>query len=90
MLQTVRIIIKGKVQAVFFRQSTKEKAIGLNITGHVKNLPDGTVEIIATANEEQLQELLQWCNHGPPRAVVTDIISTPVPLQPFNNFIIIR
>lgn len=90
MLQTIRIVIKGKVQGVFFRQSAKEKAIELNVHGNVKNLPDGTVEIIATASEKQLQELTQWCNHGPPRAVVTDIISTPLPLQPFSNFIIIR
>jgi acylphosphatase len=90
MLQTIRLVVKGKVQGVFYRQSAKEKAVELGITGNVKNLPDGNVEIIATGSTEQLLQLTQWCNHGPPKAVVTEIVSTPLSLQPFNNFIIIR
>ncbi len=90
MLQTVRLIVKGKVQGVYYRQSTKETAIAFGINGTVKNLPDGNVEIVATGTAEQLEQLTQWCNQGPPRAVVTEIVSTPLPLQPFINFIIIR
>ena len=90
MLQTIRINVQGKVQGVFFRQSTREKAIELGITGTVKNLKDGSVEVIATGTNEQLQVLTQWCNHGPSRAVVININSTPLPLQSFENFIIIR
>ncbi len=90
MLQTIRLIVKGKVQGVFYRQSTKEKANAFGINGTVKNLADGNVEILATGNAEQLQQFTQWCNQGPPRAVVTEIVSTPLPLQPFTNFIIIR
>ena len=62
----------------------------LGITRTVKNLKNGNVEIIATGTAEQLEQLTQWCNHGPPHAVVNNIKSTPLPLQPFNNFIIIR
>ena len=87
---TIRLIVEGKVQGVFYRQSTREKAAELGVTGTVKNLPDGTVEIIATGTPDQLEQLTQWCNHGPPRAVVTKVSSTPLPLQPFRNFIIIR
>lgn len=90
MLQTIQIVASGKVQGVFYRQSTKEKAIESGISGTVKNLTDGNVEIVATGTEEQLKQFTQWCNHGPPRAVVTGIISTPLPLQQFDNFIIIR
>jgi len=90
MPETVKLIVEGKVQGVFYRQSTREKAVALGLTGTVKNLPDGHVEIIATGTAEQLQQLKQWCNLGPPRAVVTKVSSTPLPLQPFKNFLIIR
>lgn len=90
MLVTIRLIVEGKVQGVFYRQSTREKAISIGIKGTVKNLSDGNVEIIATGTAEQLEQLIQWCNQGPPRAVVTKVSSTPLPLQPFTDFIIIR
>ena len=90
MAETIRLIIGGKVQGVFFRQSAKEKAVHLGITGTVRNLQDGSVEIIATGTPEQLEQLTQWCNHGPPKAVVTNIKSTPLPLQPFQNFTVTR
>ncbi len=83
-------MVEGKVQGVFYRQSTREKAIALGITGTVKNLPDGNVEVIATGTQEQLKQLAHWCNQGPPRAVVTKVNSTTLPLQSFKNFIIIR
>jgi acylphosphatase len=90
MAETVCLIIEGKVQGVFFRKSTRAKAIELGVTGTVRNLNNGSVEVIATGSTEQLRQLTQWCNHGPPGAVVTNIKSTPLPLQPFDNFIVIR
>ena len=90
MLQTISVIVKGKVQGVFYRQSTKEKARELDITGTVKNLPDGSVEITATATTEQLEKLCAWCRQGPTRAFVTDLIITPLSLQSFNDFSITR
>lgn len=90
MLITIRIIIQGKVQGVFYRQSAREKAISLGITGTACNLPDETVEIIATGNNEQLEQFIKWCGTGPSRAIVTNIESTPLPLQTFENFSIIR
>lgn len=90
MQQTICIIVKGKVQGVFYRQSTREKARALNITGSVKNLPDDTVEIIATGTSDQLRQLTQWCRQGPPRAVVTDVNITPLSLQSFTDFSILR
>lgn len=90
MLSTISIIVKGKVQGVFFRQSTREKAIELGLSGEVKNEEDGSVSIIATGYEEQLQVLIEWCKNGPPKAIVTSVYTKPLPLQHFNNFIIIR
>ena len=89
-MQSICIIVKGKVQGVFYRQSTLEKARKLNITGTVKNLRDDTVEIIATGTPEQLQRFTEWCRHGPPRAMVTDLMITPLSLQSFTDFSIIR
>ena len=90
MAETIRLIVEGKVQGVFYRQSAKEKADKLGITGTVRNLKNGDVEIIATGAAGQLEQLIQWCNQGPPRAVVTNITSTPLTLQTFHNFIILR
>jgi acylphosphatase len=90
MLQTISIIIKGKVQGVFYRQSAKEKAAELGIAGHVCNLSDGTVKVIATGKKEQLDKLISWCRQGPPRAKVTDVICCEESLQSFHDFRIVR
>ena len=90
MQQTICIIVKGKVQGVFYRQSTREKAKELRITGSVKNLHDDTVEIIATGTPAQLNQLTEWCRQGPPRAIVTDLNISPLTLQSFTDFSIIR
>ena len=90
MLQTISVIVKGNVQGVYYRQSTREQARIFQITGTVKNLQDGTVEIIATGTAEQLEQFTNWCRQGPPRAFVTDLIITPLSLQSFNDFSIIR
>jgi len=90
MLQSLRIIIKGEVQGVFYRQSAKEIATGYGIKGIVKNLSNGDVEIIATGTEDQLQRLVAWCRQGPPRAHVLDVITETIPVQQFENFSIKR
>jgi acylphosphatase len=90
MLLTYSIIVSGKVQGVFYRQSTKEKAISLNITGSVMNKKNGDVEIVATGLKEKLDELIDWCHQGPPKAVVKNVIVKELPLQSFERFIIQR
>lgn len=90
MQETISITITGKVQGVFFRQGTREKAISLGITGFVQNKPDRSVFIMATGNREQLEALLTWCHEGPPRAHVTSVRSAPVTMQPFDGFHIKR
>jgi acylphosphatase len=90
MLQTISITVTGKVQGVFFRQSTREQALRLRISGTVKNCPDGSVLIIATGSAEQLALLSGWCRTGPPRARVTNIITRELPLQKLSGFVIER
>ena len=90
MLQTYSILVIGKVQGVFYRQSTQEKAQALGITGIVKNLPDGNVQIMATGTTDQLNELVSWCKQGPPRAVVTSVQVEKLTAQTYSNFSIQR
>ena len=90
MLQTISITVSGMVQGVFYRQSTKEKALALGISGIVENLPDGNVHIIATGTADQLDQLVQWCRQGPPRAKVTAVNVEPVAQQVFMGFVIQR
>lgn len=90
LLKTISIIIKGKVQGVYFRQSTKDIAEQLHITGEVANQKDGSVIIRATGTNDQLQQLISWCNDGPSGATVAEVLVKEIPLQAFETFRIVR
>ena len=72
-IKRVEIIVTGIVQGVFFRTSTRDYAKKLNLVGTVRNLRDGTVEIIAEGNEEKLFTLIGYAKRGPPSAKVYNI-----------------
>lgn len=74
MLQ-MTLIIKGKVQRVGFRYSVVDFVITskLPIVGHVRNMPDGTVHVLAQGDIESLKELHRFCTKGPPRAEVREV-----------------
>jgi acylphosphatase len=78
--ERVSIIVQGRVQGVFYRARTKEKAIELGLNGWVRNRIDGTVEIVAEGNKEDLESLVDWSQHGPKHAHVTKV---DVKWQPF-------
>jgi acylphosphatase len=90
MLQTYSIKVTGKVQGVYYRQSTKEKATALGLTGYVKNLPDGSVQIMASGNTDQLLQLVLWCRQGPARAIVEEVQVETLPPTLFMGFRIER
>lgn len=90
MLKTVTIRVSGKVQGVWYRQSTREKARELGITGVVRNRPDGTVWITATGTDNQLEDLITWCRSGPPKARVMQVETSPETLQEFESFEILH
>lgn len=90
MLKTFLIIIKGKVQGVYFRESAKQKAIALDLTGTTENLPNGNVQIFVTGNEAAINELIKWCHKGPPDANVSEVIPEQIPLQHFKTFAVKR
>ena len=88
--ETILIIVKGNVQGVFYRQSTREKAIELGITGKVSNMEDGSVHIVATGSKENLERLTDWCRVGPPKARVSNLDIKKLELQQFDRFAIAR
>jgi len=71
--KAVRVTISGKVQGVFFRAHTAEKAKALGITGYVKNLPDGRVEAVAIGTDSQIEQFLDYCQKGSPSSRVDDL-----------------
>ena len=73
MEKQVVLKIYGRVQGVFFRDSTRQKAAELNLVGWVKNEPEGTIKIVAKGKEEKLKELIKWCYNGPRLAQVEKV-----------------
>ncbi len=70
MLKAAHVYIYGHVQGVCFRATARVKAVTLGLTGYVRNLPDGSVELEAEGEEQALRELISWCHQGPPAARV--------------------
>ncbi|HEY3646021.1 MAG TPA: acylphosphatase [Gammaproteobacteria bacterium] len=68
-----RCLVSGKVQGVFYRASTAERARALGLTGYAKNLADGRVEVLACGDEEKVEELIDWLWQGPPAAKVEGV-----------------
>lgn len=73
MVASRRFFVSGKVQGVWFRESTRRQAVRLGIDGHAINLSDGRVEVIAKGDNEAMAELERWLAEGPPLAVVDQV-----------------
>jgi len=69
----VHVVISGRVQGVWFRASTKQKAEQFNIFGWVKNTFDGKVEAVFEGEEKNIDKMIQWCHEGPNLSKVTDV-----------------
>ena len=65
-----RLFISGRVQGVWFRESCREQAVALGVTGWVRNLSDGRVEVVLEGPEAAVDRVVQWCHDGPSRAHV--------------------
>ncbi len=90
MVKHVSISVNGKVQGVFFRASTKEKANAIGIAGFVRNEFDGSVYIEAEGNETQLNEFISWCNQGPRLANIESCLVKEGNVVGFTEFVIQR
>ena len=82
----VHIVVHGRVQGVFFRAGTQKAAEGLGLAGWVKNCPDGSVEIHAEGNKEELEELVAWCRKGPPLASVSNMDLNWIEAEGLSSF----
>ncbi|MBU6198225.1 MAG: acylphosphatase [Xanthomonadaceae bacterium] len=82
----VKFIVRGRVQGVFFRASTRNQAQRLGLTGYAKNLPDGSVEVLACGAAVALDELERWLHAGPPAARVDAVIRGNTDVAPPASF----
>lgn len=89
-MRTVQLLVKGRVQGVFYRATAKEKAEELGIKGWVRNTAEGYVEILANGTEEQLKKFIDWCYEGPPKAEVDEVLIQSSEDQVKTGFHIVR
>jgi len=72
-MRCAKFLVRGRVQGVFFRASTRTQAQALGLHGYAKNLADGSVEVLACGTEDALNRLQSWLGQGPPAARVDDV-----------------
>lgn len=89
--QGCHLVIRGRVQGVFFRQSAKEHADRLRLTGWIRNLPSGDVEALIEGDSNQVRDFISWCHRGPEHAEVASVDESLAPATgTFSNFSVIR
>lgn len=85
-MASVRFLVSGVVQGVFFRASTERRARELGLTGYARNLADGRVEVVASGTAQALAELQNWLHQGPPSARVEAVERSELPAQEHAGF----
>jgi len=87
MKTNVHVIITGRVQGVWFRANTRQKAEQLGVTGWIRNTRDGCVEAIFEGEENDVKEMVEWCHRGPPLAKIDNVeIRNQNPTNGFDSF----
>jgi acylphosphatase len=77
----LRVIVRGRVQGVFFRMTCAREARAQGVSGSVRNLPDGSVEAVLEGSGPAVQAMVEWCRQGPPGAHVDSVdVSAEPPL----------
>jgi acylphosphatase len=84
----VRVIVRGKVQGVYFRDSTRRQAQALGVSGWVRNLPDRSVEAVIEGEAGSVEAMLAWLHAGPPMAAVTTVESVEEEVRGEQGFVI--
>jgi acylphosphatase len=72
-----RVLVSGRVQGVFFRDTCRRIAVEHGVTGWVRNLPDGRVEAVFEGPDDEVRRLVDWAHHGPRLAVVDAVKVEP-------------
>lgn len=86
-MKNVRAYISGRVQGVWFRASTLEKALEYGVNGTVRNLVDGRVELVVSGEDERVDRLLRWAETGPPMSAVDRVEREDLPpTEEFTDF----
>ena len=83
-----RVLVSGRVQGVFFRDSCRQEAQHHAVAGSADNLPDGRVEVILEGEAAAVEAMIEWCRSGPRHADVDDlevIEETPEGIQGFRT-----
>ena len=89
-METIHLLITGKAQGVFFRQTAARMAHTLGITGWIKNTKDAKVEAVITGYKDDVKRFITWCQAGPDEANVEDVVVSKQPDAIFNTFEVIR
>lgn len=89
-MKHLKIKVTGKVQGVWFRVNTKDKADELGLSGYVKNEPDGSVFIEVSGEDEPVEHFLKWVKKGPELARVDDLIVEDNDKEYYDGFVIKR
>ncbi|OAX61992.1 acylphosphatase [Xanthomonas graminis] len=87
-MAAARFLVAGRVQGVYFRASTRERALALGLDGRARNLADGRVEVVAAGEAAALEALAEWLQHGPPAARVEQVLRVPWPAPVAAGFAI--
>jgi len=82
-----RFLVSGRVQGVFYRASTRERALALGLSGKAENLPDGRVEVIACGQAAAIDALGDWLWRGPPAARVEAVERSEIPAAELHGFV---
>jgi len=72
-MERAHVFVSGKVQGVYFRATTREEARERGVTGWVRNLDDGRVEAVFEGDENDVEEMVEFCHDGSPAAEVEDV-----------------
>ena len=78
---TLRLLMQGQVQGVFFRDSMRREALGFGVCGWVRNCSDGSVEAVVQGNSPAVASIVEWANHGPERARVEQFQMEPATVR---------
>lgn len=89
-MKTIKLTISGKVQGVFYRASAKKEAEKFGLKGWVRNTDTGSVEIMVTGDDADLQKFVGWCKKGPARSEVSNVDVQGAPLAQFPDFSVLR
>lgn len=81
-----RLVVHGRVQGVFYRESCRREAARLGIAGSARNRADGTVEVVIEGEADLVAQLERWCRVGPPSAVVTRVDVRDEPVEGLLGF----